>query len=140
MKNKFQILALMTIIFLVGCPNGNPPSSSSAGKPPANFAGTWSLTESEAPTDPKVKPRTILVTLNPSKAGTPSTKGGVFMDGKYDQNGIIQGTATDDFFVGTITVPKLVSSAASITMQIVKPGSAVTFIRDKPYNAKKRIH
>lgn len=134
MNKKFVLLSVLIAFALVfsGCEcnnNGNQPTT---GFTP-NFAGTWKLTDSSKPGSTP-----IVMTIRPSKREPPSSPGGIFMEGLYGPNSMVSGTANGKIFVGTITVPRMMSWAASIEMQMVAPDVAQALYRSTTsYNAVK---
>jgi hypothetical protein len=134
MKKRFAWVAGLILLTFVlgGCECGDPKAKPPAGFTP-NFEGTWQLTD---PASPAKAP--VIMTLRRSNEEKPSSPGGIFMTGKYGKNAMVRGTASGSFFVGTTRIYGFVSSAPSITMEMVASNAANALYRTTtPLNAVK---
>ena len=140
MKTRLlQILVTLLLVpALIGCFEEKPNPSSSTAITPADFVGVWVLIPSDVSPDSKHKPATRTLLLHKSNAEKPSTPKGTFMDGDVDKRMNIKGTATDDTFVGTWAIPKIVSWSGTIMLTIHQPGAATVIIDNTAYRGVKR--
>lgn len=140
MKTRlFQILlALLLLPALIGCFEEKPNPPSSTPITPTDFVGVWVLIPLEVSSDTNHKTETKTLLLHASNAEKPSTPSGTFMDGDVDKRMNVKGTATDDTFIGTFAIPKLVSWSGTIRLTILQPGLASVVIDNTNYKGLKR--